>query len=182
MSRCCRSKHTQADLDRDGVDFATVDGFQVRLGVCDHRRQPLPPAVACRHSVDWYSCAHALHLLQGREADVVIFSCVRAKSRAEGDSPGVGFLADVRRMNVALTRARRALWIVGHSDTLKVRYARTHGAQRCNLLRAAQGFPAVTSGTSKVRGLWHLLEGDIYSAFGYRAAAGNLPATGCSPR
>jgi hypothetical protein len=32
MSRRCRSKHTQADLDRDGVDFATVDGFQVRLG------------------------------------------------------------------------------------------------------------------------------------------------------
>jgi senataxin len=52
----------------------------------------------------------------------VIFSCVRAKSRAEGDSPGVGFLADVRRMNVALTRARRALWIVGHSETLKVWY------------------------------------------------------------
>jgi hypothetical protein len=25
----CRSKHTQADLDQDGVDFATVDGFQV---------------------------------------------------------------------------------------------------------------------------------------------------------
>ena len=34
MSQCCRSKHTQADLDRDGVDFATVDGFQVRLGSC----------------------------------------------------------------------------------------------------------------------------------------------------
>lgn len=63
------------------------------------------------------------HALQGREADIVIFSCVRAKSRAEGDAPGVGFLADVRRMNVALTRARRALWIVGHSETLKV-----HGA------------------------------------------------------
>jgi hypothetical protein len=34
VSQRCRSKHTQADLDRDGVDFATVDGFQVRLGVC----------------------------------------------------------------------------------------------------------------------------------------------------
>lgn len=42
-------------------------------------------------------------LWQGREADVVIFSCVRART---GDTGGVGFLADGRRMNVALTRAR----------------------------------------------------------------------------
>jgi len=47
---------------------------------------------------------------------VVIFSCVRAHSRRSG----VGFLSDVRRMNVGLTRARRALWILGHSSTLQV--------------------------------------------------------------
>ena len=52
---------------------------------------------------------------QGKEADIVIFSCVRAHDRRSG----VGFLADVRRMNVALTRARRSLWIIGHSATLK---------------------------------------------------------------
>ena len=36
---------------------------------------------------------------------MVIFSCVRARS-AGGGGGGVGFLADVRRMNVAFTRAR----------------------------------------------------------------------------
>lgn len=41
---------------------------------------------------------------QGKEADVVIFSCVRAKASGRGTS--IGFLADIRRMNVALTRAR----------------------------------------------------------------------------
>ncbi|KAL4457300.1 hypothetical protein ABPG75_012165 [Micractinium tetrahymenae] len=54
---------------------------------------------------------------QGREADVVIFSCVRAHANG-GSGAGVGFLSDVRRMNVALTRARRSLWIIGHADTL----------------------------------------------------------------
>lgn len=31
----------------------------------------------------------------------------------------MGFLSDVRRMNVALTRARRSLWVIGHSGTLE---------------------------------------------------------------
>jgi len=50
---------------------------------------------------------------QGREKEAVLLSLVR--SNPEGE---VGFLADVRRMNVALTRARRLLLIVGDSATL----------------------------------------------------------------
>jgi superfamily I DNA and/or RNA helicase len=50
---------------------------------------------------------------QGREKEAVIFSMVR--SNPEGD---VGFLADVRRTNVALTRARRKLIVIGDSATL----------------------------------------------------------------
>lgn len=45
---------------------------------------------------------------QGKEADIVIFSCVRAHDGEDGRA-SVGFLADVRRMNVALTRARYAM-------------------------------------------------------------------------
>ena len=52
---------------------------------------------------------------QGREADVVIFSCVRS---AMGPG-GIGFLADVRRLNVAITRPRRALWVVGRAASLR---------------------------------------------------------------
>lgn len=50
---------------------------------------------------------------QGREKECVVVSLVR--SNPEGE---IGFLADVRRMNVALTRARRKLLLVGDSATL----------------------------------------------------------------
>lgn len=51
--------------------------------------------------------------MQGREADVVIISLVRSN-----DEGAIGFLADTRRMNVALTRARRKLIVIGDSATI----------------------------------------------------------------
>ena len=50
---------------------------------------------------------------QGREKEAVILSLVRSNRECE-----IGFLADVRRMNVAMTRARRALIIIGDGATL----------------------------------------------------------------
>lgn len=51
---------------------------------------------------------------QGREKDIIILSCVRASH----DS-GIGFLSDIRRMNVALTRARCSVWILGNCKSLE---------------------------------------------------------------
>ena len=50
---------------------------------------------------------------QGSESDVIFVSCVR------GGSGGVGFLTDVQRLNVALTRAVSTLVVVGNMTTLK---------------------------------------------------------------
>ncbi|MBI5624129.1 MAG: AAA family ATPase [Elusimicrobia bacterium] len=50
---------------------------------------------------------------QGREKEAVVVSLVRSNSDAE-----VGFLADTRRMNVAITRGRRLLILIGDSATL----------------------------------------------------------------
>lgn len=49
---------------------------------------------------------------QGRESEIIIFSCVRASTT------GIGFLNDVRRMNVGLTRAKCSLWVLGNSQAL----------------------------------------------------------------
>lgn len=50
---------------------------------------------------------------QGQERDVVLISLVRANEEGQ-----IGFLRDLRRMNVAITRARMKLIIIGDSSTL----------------------------------------------------------------
>lgn len=56
---------------------------------------------------------HTVDGFQGQERDVVLISLVRAN--AEGQ---IGFLGDLRRMNVAITRARMKLIILGDASTL----------------------------------------------------------------
>ncbi|RLN09516.1 hypothetical protein C2845_PM11G29970 [Panicum miliaceum] len=50
---------------------------------------------------------------QGAEEDVIIFSAVRNNTAGK-----IGFLADINRTNVALTRAKHCLWILGNAKTL----------------------------------------------------------------
>jgi len=70
---------------------------------------------------------------QGREKEAIILSLVRSNDTGE-----VGFLDDIRRMNVAMTRARRLLIVIGDSATLSrhpfylkfIEYADKHKAHR----------------------------------------------------
>ena len=57
---------------------------------------------------------------QGKEKDIIIFCCVRSRNKVESkDQQKIGFLGDRNRINVALTRAKHALWIVGDFEHLK---------------------------------------------------------------
>jgi superfamily I DNA and/or RNA helicase len=89
----------EAGVAAEGIGVITPYAAQVRL-----LRDKLHTPGLEIDSVDGF---------QGREKEAVVLSLVR--SNPEGE---VGFLADVRRTNVALTRARRKLLVVGDSATL----------------------------------------------------------------
>jgi len=72
---------------------------------------------------------------QGREREIIIFSCVRAKATG-----GIGFLGDIRRMNVGLTRAKSSLWVLGDSRSLQ------QGEFWSRLIEDAQSRDRYTSG------------------------------------
>ncbi|CAL8467911.1 g7449 [Coccomyxa elongata] len=65
-----------------------------------------------RHLVD----VNTIDGFQGREKDIVIFSAVRSAAHRAGK---IGFVADERRVNVALTRARASLLLVANFKVLR---------------------------------------------------------------
>ncbi|MBL0740185.1 AAA domain-containing protein [Chryseolinea lacunae] len=81
---------------------AQVDYFQ-KLAEASAILEPLHRLVAI-NTVDAF---------QGQERDVIAISFVRSNDKSE-----VGFLGDIRRTNVAMTRARKKLIMIGDSATL----------------------------------------------------------------
>lgn len=58
---------------------------------------------------------------QGQEKDIIIFNCVRANNFSNAPiSARLGFLTDLRRLNVAITRPKHFLFIIGNSKTLSL--------------------------------------------------------------
>ena len=91
------------------IGIITPYKSQVRI-LKDHifplvRQFKLPYEVIEINTVDAY---------QGREKDIIIISCVRGSEEGK-----LGFVNDYRRMNVAITRAKSFLWVVGNTRTLR---------------------------------------------------------------
>jgi ATP-dependent RNA/DNA helicase IGHMBP2 len=63
--------------------------------------------------IDAIIAVNTVDSFQGQERDIIYISLVRSNERGE-----IGFLSDIRRMNVAMTRARKKLVIVGDSSTI----------------------------------------------------------------
>ena len=67
--------------------------------------------------------------MQGREEDVIVLSCVRT------DLGGLGFLSDWRRVNVAISRAKEQLIVVGDPQALANNRMWREVLRRLTLLR-----------------------------------------------
>ena len=85
------------------ADIAVITPYNAQVDMLRHRLSASYPDLEI-DSVDGF---------QGREKEAVIISLVRSNKSRE-----IGFLEDTRRMNVALTRARRKLIVIGDSATI----------------------------------------------------------------
>jgi len=104
-------------FDRLITDYGGVD-FKEKVGVITPYKsqlRELRARFARKYGDTIFSTIefNTTDAFQGRESEIIIFSCVRASS-----TKGIGFLADIRRMNVGLTRARSSLWVLGNSQSL----------------------------------------------------------------
>ena len=70
---------------------------------------------------DFADAVHTIDSIQGSEFDIVLFSFVRSFPKTSGKT--VGFLDDMRRLNVSLSRAKKKLILVGNLNTLQSREA-----------------------------------------------------------
>ena len=102
-------KITKERILEERIDFGIISPYKAQVYYLrslvkrDPFFKPLRSLITI-HTVDGF---------QGQERDVILISLVRAN--AEGK---IGFLNDLRRMNVAMTRARMKLIILGDASTL----------------------------------------------------------------
>lgn len=102
-------KVTSARILEERIDFGLISPYKSQVQYLrslirkDKFFQPYRNLITV-HTVDGF---------QGQERDVIMISLVRANDRGL-----IGFLGDLRRMNVAITRARMKLIIFGDASTL----------------------------------------------------------------
>ncbi|WPG97554.1 Hypothetical protein R9X50_00033100 [Acrodontium crateriforme] len=105
-------------FNRLTTDFKSYD-FNGRIGIITPYKSQLKELKATfsrRYGNEIFDIVefNTTDAFQGRESEVIIFSCVRASPAG-----GIGFLQDIRRMNVGLTRAKSSLWVLGNSESLQ---------------------------------------------------------------
>ena len=91
------------------IDFGGISPYRAQVHYLRHLLKKEPFFRPCRRLIT----VHTVDGFQGQERDVIMISLVRANEKGQ-----IGFLRDLRRMNVAITRARMKLLILGEAVTL----------------------------------------------------------------
>ncbi|PLW47414.1 hypothetical protein PCANC_05849 [Puccinia coronata f. sp. avenae] len=103
--------------DYPQIDFAyrvgIITGYAAQVGEIRRQlRAKFPPSTV--EAID----VNTVDGFQGQEKDIIILSCVRGGKDDHSSGGGIGFLKDIRRMNVALTRAKSSMFIIGNRAVL----------------------------------------------------------------
>jgi len=91
------------------IDFGVISPYRAQVHYLRHLLKKEPFFRPCRRLIT----VHTVDGFQGQERDVIMISLVRANEKGQ-----IGFWRDLRRMNVAITRARMKLLILGEAVTL----------------------------------------------------------------
>ena len=91
------------------IDFGVISPYRAQVHYLRHLLKKEPFFRPCRRLIT----VHTVDGFKGQERDVIMISLVRANEKGQ-----IGFLRDLRRMNVAITRARMKLLILGEAVTL----------------------------------------------------------------
>lgn len=91
------------------IDFGVISPYRAQVQYLRHLLKKEVFFRPFRHLIT----VHTVDGFQGQERDVIMISLVRANEKGQ-----IGFLSDLRRMNVAITRARMKLLILGEAATL----------------------------------------------------------------
>jgi ATP-dependent RNA/DNA helicase IGHMBP2 len=89
--------------------IAVISPYKQQIEILKEQALQIPVLVEHLNNIS----VNTIDSFQGQERDIVYISMTRSNSENI-----IGFLSDIRRMNVAMTRARKKLVIVGDSSTL----------------------------------------------------------------
>ncbi|CAF1228145.1 unnamed protein product [Adineta ricciae] len=105
--------NSRAKVPFNQIGIITPYNYQVKL-----IQQKLTQHNLHQHKIE----IGTVDAFQGRQKDVILLSCVRATQTTDSSTTttGIGFVANRQRLNVSLTRAKYAMYILGHMASLNI--------------------------------------------------------------
>jgi superfamily I DNA and/or RNA helicase len=96
-------------VQKDFPSIAVISPYKQQINLLKTQFEHSPNLQKYKENIS----VNTIDSFQGQERDVVYISLTRSNDKGE-----IGFLSDIRRMNVAMTRARKKLVVIGDSATL----------------------------------------------------------------